>query len=100
MVDWGNKLGFLSRHLCNVINIPLLPALMVEGLYLWGGYVMSTIGIACLMGVLFASMNQPPERSYKYTLVALAILSFMVILANYTYLANFVARHWLHEVDL
>ena len=52
--------GVIGRSFFVVANSAALPALLVEGLLLWGGPLSFMCGICCLVGVLAATLMLKP----------------------------------------
>lgn len=84
---WGffDMTALMCSNIRNILDMMLLQALLVEGLYIWGGIYMMGAGILCYFGIIFGSMCMDSKKGSKVILGFAIALSLLVLAANFCY---------------
>ena len=71
--------AFVASNVRNIVNMLLLQALLIEGMYMWGGWPMMGAGIACYVGIIYASLFMDAKPGSRVILFFSFVLSLLVI---------------------
>ena len=74
--------AFMASNVRNILDMMLLQALLIEGMYLWGGWYMMSAGIVCYIGILYASLAMDSKSGSKVILFFAFCLSLLVLSCN------------------
>ena len=80
-----NMAALLCSNIRNILDMMLLQALLVEGLYIWGGYYMMGAGAFCMLMIIFGSLTIESKKGSKLILTFAIILSILVLATNFCY---------------
>lgn len=80
-----NMTALLCSNIRNILDMMLLQALLIEGLYIWGGIYMMAAGAICYVGIIFGSACMDSKSGSKVILGFAIALSLLVLGTNFCY---------------